>query len=60
MTTARNGAAQAVAPAPDKRPYHERRLEMPACPACGAPDCYSLVCDEPELNDNRCRLGEEP
>lgn len=31
----------------DTRPYHERRAEMPCCPECGRPDCYSLVCDEP-------------
>lgn len=32
---------------PDPRPYHERRAEMPHCPECLSPDCYSLVCDEP-------------
>ena len=39
------------APPVDPRPYHERRREMASCPACGDPDCYSLVCDEPELRD---------
>jgi hypothetical protein len=30
----------------DTRPYHERRREMPHCPECLSPDCYSVNCDE--------------
>lgn len=30
----------------DRRPYHERRLEMPSCPECLDPECFSVNCDE--------------